>query len=66
MAKQRINIRMNKSAVIYIVIGLTITTASFAFFNEWMGMPMQMGQKIMMPSAQPCACQCLTGASNGI
>ncbi len=57
---------MNKSAVIYIVIGLTITTASFAFFNEWMGMPMKMGQKIMMPSAQPCACQCLTGVRNGV
>jgi hypothetical protein len=59
MAKQRINIRMNKSAVIYIVIGLTITTASFAFFNEFLNMPSQMMQ-MMNPPQQACECKCIT------
>jgi len=47
---------MNRSALIYFSIGMVITTASFAFFTEYMKMPQQMmimPQQIMCP---PCAC----------
>jgi hypothetical protein len=50
---------MNKFTVLYLTIGITITTASYAFFNEFMNMPMRMGQQMMMPQAQPCVCECL-------
>ncbi len=53
---------MSKCALLYFVIGVTITTASYAFFN----MPQQMfktGSQMMFPAqdeskAQTLVCDC--------
>jgi hypothetical protein len=51
---------MSKCALLYFVIGITITTASYAFFN----MPQQMmnnaSQMVMPQQPQKCVCVCQT------
>ena len=54
---------MSKCALLYFVIGVTLTTASYAFFSEWTQMPMQMMQGMTQPQSQVqqpvvCACDC--------
>jgi hypothetical protein len=56
---------MSKCALLYFVIGVTITTASYAFFNIpqqmlQMGSQMMAPQQNVVPSAQPCECRCIT------
>jgi hypothetical protein len=58
---------MSKCALLYFVVGVFVTTASYAFFSEWTQMPMQMMQGMTQPQTQPqtqaqqpivCACDC--------
>jgi hypothetical protein len=51
---------MTKCALLYLVVGVTITTASYAFFNEFMSMPGQMMQMVQPQKtlSQPCVCKC--------
>ena len=51
---------MNKCALIYFVVGVSITTASFAFFDMPNKM-FQMGQQMMMPQQGQCICKCDKG-----
>jgi hypothetical protein len=60
---------MSKCALLYFVIGVTLTTASYAFFGQMMQMPgkaFQTGSQMLMPqqnmvqSQQPCTCMCKT------
>ena len=49
---------MNK-CVITFVVGMAVSLATYAFFNQMMQMPQQafqMGSQMMMP--QPCDCKC--------
>jgi len=51
--------------VIVFAVGVTISLASMAFFNQFMQMPgqiMQMGQQLAAPQPQdqPCNCTCAT------
>jgi len=48
---------MSKCALLYFVIGVTLTTASYAFFAEWTQMPMNMMQ-MTQPQPQPVVCDC--------
>jgi hypothetical protein len=47
-------------------MGVTLTTASYAFFFQIPNQMMQMGSQMMTPtqgvvqSAQPCVCECKT------
>jgi len=50
---------MTKCSLLYFVVGVTITTASYAFFNEFLNMPSQMMQ-MMNPPQQACECKCIT------
>ena len=53
---------MNKCALIYFVVGVSITTVSFAFFDMPNKM-FQMGQQMMMPmpdKQDKCVCVCDT------
>jgi len=51
---------MSKCALLYFVVGVTITTASYAFFLQMPGQMMQMGQQMIMPQPQVCLpCDCL-------
>jgi hypothetical protein len=56
--------KISKCTIVF-TVGVTLSLASMAFFNEWMRMPMKMGQQMVMPQAQPCACKCL-GENNGL
>ena len=50
---------MSKCALLYFVMGITITTASYAFFADWTQMPMQMMQGMTQAQqAQPLVCDC--------
>jgi hypothetical protein len=50
---------MIKSTVIYIVTGVLISTASYAFFADWAKMPMNMMQMSQpQPQASPLVCDC--------
>jgi len=51
---------MSKGALLYFVIGVTLTTASYAFFAEWTQMPMQLMQGMTQPQQQvsPLVCDC--------
>jgi hypothetical protein len=55
---------MSKCALLYLTIGITITTASYAFFNEFIQMPGQMFQmgtqtmNQMVQSPQPVSYTC--------
>ena len=54
---------MSKCALLYFVVGVTVTTASYAFFSDWTQMPMQMMQGMSQPQSQVqqpvvCACDC--------
>jgi len=50
---------MNKCALMYFVIGVTLTTASYAFFADWTQMPIQMMNGMTQPQAvQPLVCDC--------
>ena len=48
---------MSKCALLNFVIGVTLTTVSYAFFAEWTQMPMQMMQ-MTQPQPQPLVCDC--------
>jgi hypothetical protein len=54
---------MTKRGLIYFTIGVTITTASYSFFSDWMqtgmGIPQQMMQMTQPhPQRQVCECRC--------
>jgi len=49
---------MSKCALLYFVMGVTMTTASYAFFAEWTQMPMQMMQMTQPVAVQPMVCDC--------
>jgi len=52
---------MSRCALLYFVVGVTITTASYAFFLQMPGpgQMMQMGQQMIMPQPQVCPpCEC--------
>jgi len=50
---------MSKCALLYFVIGVTLTTVSYAFFAEWTQMPMQIMSEMTQPQAQkPVVCDC--------
>jgi len=50
---------MNKCALMYFAIGVTLTTASMAFFADWTQMPIQMMNGMTQPQAvQPLVCDC--------
>jgi len=51
---------MSKCALLYFVIGVTLTTASYAFFAEWTQMPMQMMQMTQpqIQAQKPVVCEC--------
>ena len=50
---------MKKCAVVYLIIGVLISTASYAFFADWTKMPMQMMNDMTQPQAQqPVVCDC--------
>jgi hypothetical protein len=50
--------------IIVFAVGVTLSLASLAFFNQMMNMPskaMQMGQQFVAPQSQnqPCNCACI-------
>ena len=49
---------MSKCALLYFVAGVTVTTASYAFFADWTKMPMQMMNGMSQPQPQPLVCDC--------
>jgi len=50
---------MSKCALLYFVVGVTVTTASYAFFADWTKVPMQMMNQMSQPQAQkPVVCDC--------
>tara|TARA_R110002126_G_C10052339_1_gene460479 strand:- start:133 stop:294 length:162 start_codon:yes stop_codon:yes gene_type:complete len=50
---------MSKRALMYFVIGVTLTTASYAFFADWAKMPMNMMQMTQpQQQASPLVCDC--------
>jgi len=51
---------MVSKCVIVFSLGVTISLASYAFFNQMMQMPQQMmmGGMQMMNQQQPCDCRC--------
>jgi cytosine/uracil/thiamine/allantoin permease len=52
---------MSKCALLYFVIGVTVTTASYAFFGQMMQMPgkaFQTGSQMMFPAQEPNECDC--------
>ena len=54
---------MSKLALMYFVIGVTLTTASYAFFADWAKMPMNIMSGMTQPQPQPqppliCDCRC--------
>jgi len=50
---------MSKCALLYFVIGVTLTTASYAFFADWAQMPMNMMQMTQpQQQASPLVCDC--------
>lgn len=50
---------MSKCALLYFVVGVTLTTASYAFFAEWTQMPMQMMNGMTQQQVtQPLICDC--------
>jgi hypothetical protein len=57
---------MSRCALLYFVIGVTLTTASYAFFFQMPSQMMQMGSQMITPnqdmvqSVQPCICECKT------
>ena len=56
--------KISKCTIVF-TIGVTISLASMAFFNQMMNMPskaMQMGQQFVAPQSQnqPCNCTCTT------
>jgi cytosine/uracil/thiamine/allantoin permease len=56
---------MSKCALLYFVIGVTVTTASYAFFGQMMQMPgkaFQTGSQMFMPVQESkCDCRCAPG-----
>jgi hypothetical protein len=56
--EERMTNKISKAVIIFSV-GVTISLASIAFFERFMGMPQQammMGSMVMQP--QPCNCPC--------
>jgi len=53
--------KVNKCILVFLG-GVTISLASYAFFNQMMQMPQQMMQMMdtTQQSAQPCECRCIT------
>jgi hypothetical protein len=57
---------MSKCALLYFVVGVTLTTASYAFFFQMPSQMMQMGSQVLtpnqgvVPAAKPCECRCIT------
>jgi hypothetical protein len=51
---------MTKFKILHFVIGVSIATASYGFFDKWMQMPGQMMQQVMPanPPNPPCNCTC--------
>jgi len=50
--------KVNKCILVFLG-GVTISLASYAFFNQMMQMPQQMmGSMMMTNQAKPCDCRC--------
>jgi len=50
--------KVNKCILVFLG-GVTISLASYAFFNQMMQMPQQMmGSMMMMNQEKPCDCRC--------
>lgn len=56
---------MNKSALLYFAVGVSLTTASYAFFSDWTQMPMNIMQGMTQAQPQPlvCDCRCANGSN---
>lgn len=52
---------MNKCTLVFIA-GVTISLASYAFFNQMMQMPQQ-AMQMMMPQPLNCECKCADAKS---
>jgi hypothetical protein len=46
---------MNRKCLLVFLLGVVITTSTYAFFQQWMNMPQQMMQQ--MVQTPPCECK---------